>query len=525
MFDKTQKIILYLLILFSIYCALSIGLTWDEDFHIKQGKVVLDYLFSFGAVDKDILYRENYSAIYWTLSYLITKQFPQQYFVEVSHIINLCLSLGTIFGIGKLGRELFNKNVGKIVFLILFFYPLFFGHMAINSKDTVLAFSHVWITYLLFRYIKKQHNKIKANSYIISLAVLTALSSGIQMVFIGSLIPLIIFISLDIFLFKKIVSQDFSKKKLFYDVAKCFILFYILIIFFWIDVHENIFVLPFNFLLGTFSESYWTGWPFNLMNGTYYLSSNMPKYYLLNGFFYKSPEYILLCYLLFIPFFLIRNLYFKEKFKFFNYKIMFIIFVLTFPNVILFLIPYPIYDGLRLFFWALPYISLIPGLIIYYFLNNFKLSSSKICLSAISILVIYFLYNFFSITPYQYTYLNVLNGKSENRYEKYENDYWGASIKELIIKSNFSKDSKLLFATCGVNYEVAKHYLQKKSYSNIEFTSIDKAKYIIMTNRVVEVDPNSTELKLSNCFNHHKGNNVFEVKRNGLILSAIRSKN
>ena len=46
-----------------------------------------------------------------------------------------------------------------------------------------------------------------------------------------------------------------------------------------------------------------------------------------------------------------------------------------------------------------------------------------------------------------------------------------------------------------------------------------------MTNRVVEVDPNSTELKLSNCFNHHKGNNVFEVKRNGLILSAIRSKN
>ena len=63
-----------------MYCALSIGLTWDEDYHIKQGKVVLDYLFSFGEIDKHFLYRENYSAIFWTLSYLITKQFPQQYF-------------------------------------------------------------------------------------------------------------------------------------------------------------------------------------------------------------------------------------------------------------------------------------------------------------------------------------------------------------------------------------------------------------------------------------------------------------
>ena len=46
-----------------------------------------------------------------------------------------------------------------------------------------------------------------------------------------------------------------------------------------------------------------------------------------------------------------------------------------------------------------------------------------------------------------------------------------------------------------------------------------------MTNRVVEVDPNSTELKLSNCFNEHKGHNFSEVKRNGLLLSVIRSKN
>ena len=59
----------------------------------------------------------------------------------------------------KICKELFNENVGKIVFLILFFYPIFFGHMGLNSKDTIIAFSHVWIFYLSIKYIKKQTTK------------------------------------------------------------------------------------------------------------------------------------------------------------------------------------------------------------------------------------------------------------------------------------------------------------------------------------------------------------------------------
>ena len=47
------------------------------------------------------------------------------------------------------------------------------------------------------------------------------------------------------------------------------------------------------------------------------------------------------------------------------------------------------------------------------------------------------MFNFFSITPYQYTYLNLFNGQKEIRYKKFENDYWGTSIKELIDNSNF----------------------------------------------------------------------------------------
>ena len=119
MSKEIQKILLFFLISYSIYCAIIIGETWDEGFHLNQGKIVLDYIFSFGEIDNHFLHREQFSTIYWSLSYLLTKQFPLQYQIEVSHLLNLIFSLSAIIGIGKLTQELFNKKVGKIVFLIL----------------------------------------------------------------------------------------------------------------------------------------------------------------------------------------------------------------------------------------------------------------------------------------------------------------------------------------------------------------------------------------------------------------------
>ena len=133
------------------------------------------------------------------------------------------------------------------------------------------------------------------------------------------------------------------------------------------------------------------------------------------------------------------------------------------------------------------------------------------------------MYNFFSITPYHYTYLNFLNGDSESRYKKFEGDYWGSSVKELIRNSNFENNKSLSFATCGVNPFVAKNYLKKKGYTNFNLVAPDKANYIIMTNRVVINDlQNESSNKLTNCFDKFKGKNVFKVSRNDLLLSVIR---
>tara|TARA_B100000686_G_C16704269_1_gene925294 strand:+ start:224 stop:751 length:528 start_codon:yes stop_codon:yes gene_type:complete len=174
----------------------------------------------------------------------------------------------------------------------------------------------------------------------------------------------------------------------------------------------------------------------------------------------------------------------------------------------------------------LPYFCIIPALTIYYLIENIKFFFAKVTLSLISLLIIYFLFNFFLLTPYQYTYLNIFNGKVENRYKKFENDYWGSSARELIKKIDLNKKSTITFATCGIGQNVAKHYLKKNGYSNFKFGNSKNSSYIIMTNRVILNEENIWKTEnLINCYDKFKGEDVFSVTRNGIILSVVRKIN
>ena len=63
---KTKKNYLFLLIvLFSIYCVVSIGQAWDEGFLLLQGEIAIKYLLSLGRIDQDLFFREYYSPIYY----------------------------------------------------------------------------------------------------------------------------------------------------------------------------------------------------------------------------------------------------------------------------------------------------------------------------------------------------------------------------------------------------------------------------------------------------------------------------
>ena len=143
----------------------------------------------------------------------------------------------------------------------------------------------------------------------------------------------------------------------------------------------------------------------------------------------------------------------------------------------------------------------------------------KLLLGFIGSLFVYYLLIFILLTHYQYTYLNVLNGKMINASEKFENDYWGGSLKELVNKSNFDFSKTIKLSTCGAAAEIIKFYLKKNGNHNFKFVSAKDAEYIIMTNRV------TWNNKFITCFNNFPGTAIHKVERNGLTLSEIRKIN
>ena len=298
-------------------------------------------------------------------------------------------------------------------------------------------------------------------------------------------------------------------------------------IIFWPEVHQNIFILPFKLIIESLANvSYGTSW--GLLDGEFYKTINTPRKYLIINLFYKLPEYVLILYLFFIFLLFNDNKFFRKYFKFFKKKILYLLFIILFPLIIAFIAGLKIHDGLRYFLFVIPYLSIIPGLAVYYLIYNSKFLLSKIFIFLISISFIYFLFNFFSLTPYHYVYLNKFNGNFPDASKRFENDYWGVSVKELVhkIEKNkiLKKNINYKIAFCGINYDIGSYYLKK--IMNLRFIKTSKDEfydYIIMTNRHNgKNDDKKADVKT--CFDAYKGQNILTVKRNGLILSTIRKK-
>ena len=510
---KHKLICKIVLFLYALYCSVLIGISWDENYYKILGKINLNYLLSFGILDEDYYAKFRYSTLYWSFSYFITQLLPSKFSVEFYHIINTIFGLFVCVGLYKITKNFFNKPVAYIAFLFLFFTPFFFGHFAINNKDTILAFSHVWIIYYLTKYCIKDFNLKKRLVIIFKLSLLSALATGIQLLFIGSLIPVFF-----IFIISLVFLKRFNIKIFCIDFTLYLLLFYLILILFWVDTHVNILLLPYKFFLQTLTLSN-IGWPFNLINGKYVFSNNVGFNYLLVNYFYKLPEFIIFLYLILAPIILIKFSEIKKYFKYFTFKFISILLIILYPNIILIIIPFPIYDGLRLFLWVTPYLLIIPAILTYYIFINKGLffNTLKFLLCFLSV---FHLVNFISLTPYHYTYLNAFSGPKNERYKKFENDYWSVTLKELILKSNLN-NNEIRFTSCGVNPEITKIYMKQK-YKKSEHTRLNESNYIIMTNRTLFSKKNN---KISNCFDEYSSDNVHQVTRNGIILSAIKKIN
>ena len=96
--------------------------------------------------------------------------------------------------------------------------------------------------------------------------------------------------------------------------------------------------------------------------------------------------------------------------------------------------------------------------------------------------------------------------------------------KEKIEQLSTDND-ELKFTTCGISRGTVKYYLKK---NNIKFKIVrddEKPEFVILTNRTIDTYIYSKNINEKTCFDKHKNENILEVKRNGLTLSAIQSIN
>ena len=99
MSKKINLIFLITLILYSLYCAMQLGYTWDVLFYYDVGKERLDYLLSLGLneVDTKIYARRFLTGAYSTISAFFVQIFPKKYILESIYIFNLSFSILAIF--------------------------------------------------------------------------------------------------------------------------------------------------------------------------------------------------------------------------------------------------------------------------------------------------------------------------------------------------------------------------------------------------------------------------------------------
>jgi hypothetical protein len=496
---------------------------WDHGTHLQMGKNKLRYLFSLGKINNEFWFSKYFPGISYTVTAFFTIMFPKKIESETLHLINLLVSLSAVFGLSRIAKIFFNEKIANITFLFFLFYPTFFGHMAINPKDTVVTVSYIWITYLVIKYLTKPHMCQNKQICLLKIGFLIALGTGVNLAFTAILLPLIIFIFTEIFYFKKLISTKFSKQIFIFDLLKIILLAYFILIIFWPQVHSNILIMPFKVFLETL-ENAPIGSPASLLNGEIHLTHNFPKNYVLLNLLLKSPEYLLILYPISFYFILANNNFFKKKFTNFNYKLYFIILVLTLSLIMLTFSPYPLYDGMRKFMFLIPFFIFIPSFGMYFVICNNSLIKSKLCIFLILTLVLVFLFKFFSLTPYQYVYLNYLNGKTSNNHLKFENDYLTTSIKEILKKSKFINEKYARLKFCGIGKGKIKKYLNKYNFSRVKLVGYkDEYDYVIMTNRVNWESLNNLK-KAKTCFQTFNGKVVSQVKRNGLVLSVIKEK-
>ena len=549
-----------LLILFAWWTSLSIGLSSDEYFHHINGLKRYNFLTSLGE-DKNFQFRNNefYPGLYDTLSYaigqiilIINKKFYANNIDIVMHSVNIIFSSLSILGLYLFSKKIFNKNIALVSVLLTLLNPFFFGHMGMNSKDIVIFFSLIWFSYYFYLYCT-ENNKLIKNLLFASFFL--GFGCGVRLTFLVVVFPVVI-CGL-IYLFNRYRSDYLDLiKRLSLHILIAFFITIFLVVLCWPHIFISIQsdnLLRFLSIIIKNTINWNAGPKIGLLNGEYYEVFNTPKSYFIYFIVYRLPIYfsILLIFSYYLMFF--KKLKIQDDINNFNYKFLIINLIAFFPILLVLILSANVYDNIRLFLFVIPFLCIIASFSINQLFKTFNDNrKNKIFVSIILILFSFSFYRFIILTPYQYTYVNYVYPSYEKTIDKFEQDYWGTSYKELVkkMKSEYSVKEVQSFkiADCYGGDSTLLYYLNKnfgvKRLYNIDERPL-RATHIVLTNRsFLDVMNNPLLGNLvdekgimlakdrerivrtpgvkTTCFSHYEGEDQVIVSRDGAKFSSIR---
>ena len=548
-----------ILIIFAWWTSLTIGLSTDEYFHHINGLKRYNFLTSFGA-DKNFQFRNNefYPGLYDTFSYaigqiilLINKKFYVNNIDVVMHFVNVVFSTLSLLGLYVFSKKIFNKEIALISVLLTLLNPFFFGHMGMNSKDIIIFFSLIWFIYYFYLYCIEDEKLIK--NLLLS-SFFLGFGCGVRLTFLVVIFPAVV--CGFIYLFKKYKSNYLDLfKRLVPHILMAFFITIFLVFLCWPHIfvsikNDNFFGFLSAIIKNTIN---WNDGPkIGILNGEYYEVFNTPKSYFLYFIFYRLPIYFSI--ILIFSYYLVcfGKLKIKNEINDFNRKFQIINLISLFPIFLVLILSASVYDNIRLFLFVIPFLSIIASFslsqIFKTFNENFK---NKISVFIILILFSLSFYRFVTLTPYQYTYINFMYPSYKKTVDKFEQDYWGTSYKELVremkLKYTTKEVQSFRIADCYGGEGLLLYYLNKnfgvKRLYNINERPL-KATHVVLTNRsFLDVNhPSITHLvndkgvmnskdlvKIvrtpgvkTTCFSYYDGEDQLVIKRNGAKFSSIR---
>ena len=265
-----NKIILSLiasLSLFAIFCSINIGMSWDEPQNHFNGAIRANYLksFAFGKFEFSGGWAQFHPGLYDTFNFIITdlllKIFPAK-LIGIKHLINLSFSFLTLIGLFLISKKNFNKEIAYLATFFCFINPFFFGHTAINPKDTIICFALIWFTYSVYMYcVNFEDKRLK---FLILASFFMGFGLGTRASFFVITAPIILSALIFIITNKNRYGVNQIFKKIFFDIFIFGSISFSLMILAWPYVHAD-----FGVLLETvINSTKWIAGPiFEMMNG------------------------------------------------------------------------------------------------------------------------------------------------------------------------------------------------------------------------------------------------------------------